>query len=172
MKKRAGNCCQTEIGGTGLKCGRERRGKVSAKGRMKRHESTLRRAAGIAKNSFPEFQYPSIFFPVADSLPLPFPSHSHFPSSPFSIDVPPPPFSVFTLPFQRKILHRYLELSYSSSSSCSIREKDPSCSPNRRGKNYVNMIRRIGRICRGQNVDLKRTRLKIIEIEFLFASVN
>lgn len=106
------------------------------------------------------------------SLPLPFPSHSHFPSSPFSIDVPPPPFSVFTLPFQRKILHRYLELSYSSSSSCSIREKDPSCSPNRRGKNCVNMIRRIGRICRGQNVDLKRTRLEIIEIEFLFASVN
>lgn len=77
---------------------------------MKRHESTLRRAAGIAKNSFPEFQYPSIFFPLAGS-PTPPPSHSHFPSSLFSIDVPLP-FSVFTatLLFQRKILHRYLEL--------------------------------------------------------------
>lgn len=85
--------------GTGLRNAVKRRGEgVSAndgEGGMKRHESTLRRAAGIARNSFPEFQYPSIFFPAPSS------------TSAFSLVFP---FFFDQLPLPRKMLHRYLEL--------------------------------------------------------------
>lgn len=113
VKKRGGwSSCQTEIGFE--KCGeteRGRRGEGGGKrereggGGMKRHESTLRRAAGIARNSFSGISIPVDLLSGSLLHIRIFPSSSLF-------------FFFFDqLPLPRKMLHRYLEL------FSSIREK-------------------------------------------------